>query len=446
MDLMSAEEKLAKCMLKLRTIRMFYSALYEALEKVPDGVDTIGVTSKQLLYKPGFIEATPFEELMFINLHEIAHVALMHVSRRGSRDENLWNIACDLYVNQALMKEFGLSHGTTATLNAGVNIRVPTDGMFCSSIDLKKDYVEKIYEELAAQGMENGYFSDIGRVTLGSEPEVTNTYHFHYVGSLEKPEYTFRKLDNWEFDYDLNITRYNGDICVNSSLDEATLTQECRQIVSDAMVRSELDNKAYGDNPGYIEREAKNLFKSVIDWRRLLNRYLTTTLSKDSSFSHPDKRMSYQPAIYPGLVSTDIGELSGIEICIDTSGSISEKELGTFLNQIETLAKSFKLSAEVLFWDAKVQSVGTIKTAKSITQIPVLGGGGTSPNCVFDYFEQNKIKPVVVLMLTDGIWSRDWVTPALSKKYRNTIWILTRQMVDNFDAPFGRKAQIKWEG
>lgn len=435
MELMSAEQKLAKSMLKLRNLRRYYSALYEALEKVPFGIETIGVDTHKLYYSPKFIEDTPFEELMFINLHEIAHIALMHVARRGGRDKNLWNIACDLYVNQALIVEFNLQRGSINHLNGGVEIKIPSDGCFCSSIDVNSDYVEKIYADLYKQAEKNGYTK--------AKPGETTKFSFTYTGSLVHDRFSYCDRE-WTFNINLSASQ-TFDLCDTGS-DEASKIQESRRIVSDARVRSELEERGCGNNTGIIERESNKLFNTHIDWKRLLNRYLVATFSKDSSFARPDKRLSYQNAIYPGLCTDELGELSGVEICIDTSGSISDIDLGTFFKQVESLTKNFKLSAEVVYWDSEVKSTGSFKSYHELERIDCFGGGGTNPKCVFDYFEKNKINPVVTLVLTDGIWGRQWVNSKLVKKYKNTIWILTRDRIDKFEPPFGKKAQIKWEG
>jgi predicted metal-dependent peptidase len=42
-------------------------------------------------------------ELLFILIHEIAHVALKHICRGENREPILWNIACDLYVNKIII-------------------------------------------------------------------------------------------------------------------------------------------------------------------------------------------------------------------------------------------------------------------------------------------------------------------------------------------------------
>ena len=106
------ESKFAKAFHNLSNLRPFYCAVYESMQRVESSsVGTMGVTCKKMMYNKNFVDGLEFEELMFVNLHEICHVALMHVSRRKNRDPELWNIACDLYANRLLAEEFNIIPG-----------------------------------------------------------------------------------------------------------------------------------------------------------------------------------------------------------------------------------------------------------------------------------------------------------------------------------------------
>ena len=153
----TVEQKFAKLMLAMRSLRPFYSAVYEVMEKQEtEAIDTAGVTTNQLLYNKRFIQNTDFDELVFIMVHEIAHIALKHVARLENRDPKIWNVACDMYINKALAHEFDLEPGSKRTFN-GVKIAMPSDGIYCPSIDVDKDYAEIIYDDLMKQAAQNGY-------------------------------------------------------------------------------------------------------------------------------------------------------------------------------------------------------------------------------------------------------------------------------------------------
>ena len=80
---LTVEQKFAKIMLELRILRPFYSAVYEVMEKIEsESCKTVGVTTDKMVYNYEFINNCKFDEMVFIMLHEIAHIALMHVARR----------------------------------------------------------------------------------------------------------------------------------------------------------------------------------------------------------------------------------------------------------------------------------------------------------------------------------------------------------------------------
>ena len=434
------EQKLAKVMLKLRTLRPFYSAVYESLKKVEtDSVPTMGVSTNTLYYNREFVEKISEEELIFISLHEIAHVALMHVARKENRDQYLWNIACDLYVNESLMQEFGLDVGKIADVAGIAMIKAPTEGCYCRTIDLEHDFVESIYNALAEQGKQNGYFN--------YEP---GEYNFVYTGSSTNNSwrgYGFNKSEHSKFNYTITVedngVTMDSDL-INNGEDQNTKEQQSRKLIADANVRTQMRGVGVGTGTSNIERLSVDMLKPRTDWRKYFRKYLTSITSTDSSFSKPDKRMYYQKAIYPGQEADDMNYLENIKICIDVSGSISEKDLGGFLYQVKDILKKFKVDAELIYWDASVVSKGSFNSIETFDKIVCAGGGGTNPAAVFEYLDRQKTKPSVILMLTDGIFFSDWYSDINKRKYRDTIWVLTQDCYSRFDQPFGVKAEVKF--
>lgn len=435
---MNYEQKMARSLIKLRMLRPFYSAIYESMDKKCDNsIKTMGVTTNKLVYNSKFIDNTPFEELMFINLHEIGHIALMHVARREQRDPELWNIACDLYVNQSLIDEFHLDIGKSTAVSDSIIIKAPEYGCYCSSIDLEKDYVERIYEKLEEQGKQNGYFSN-----------KPGEYKFSYTGSEDSNMNSryWRNNPNQQYDtFEIQIEKtssgsnFNKDLIDNGD-DQASKEQQSRKIISDAVVRSEMSGTNVGNSSGNIERLVKELLKSHLNWKKLFKKYLIQLTATDSSFLRPDKRMYYQKAIYPGQSADECNALNGVKICIDTSGSISSDDMSRFFYQVYDILSKFKVDAELVYWDAEVQSVGNIKSFKEFNRVDCFGGGGTNPAVVFDYFSKKKDKPVVTLIFTDGYFYGNWYNDINSRNYKDTIWIMTKGYNTDFKPPFGRLA------
>lgn len=425
MDRLSVEDKLAKAIIKLRAIRPFYSAIYESLEKIEsDAIGTIGVSTNKLIYCRDFIDELPFEEFMFITLHECAHVALLHSARLQKKDKILYNKACDLYVNKLLSEEFNILPGQT---NEQYNIKFPYSGQFTNSLDTDKDYVEAIYEELVKQGKQNGYFE-----------KKTGSYYFTYKGSGYGAP--------WE---DTISLESNDSDLVDNGKDPIEQEFEAKKVVNDAKTKYEMLNKGIGTNSDRLKLLVDEMLKSKVDWRKLLRRYCIKATSSDTSFMSPDKRMYYQNAIYPGQSQDVSNTIKGIKVCFDVSGSISEEELGQFYYQVYDILKKFNVQAELICWNTEITTTGDFKTFEDFKNFEIEGSGGTNQNCIFEYFDSKKckIKPIVTLIFTDG-YIPNIKTDKLSawkRKYKDTIWILSKNSIKDFKPEFGVKANVIYD-
>lgn len=441
---LSVEDKFAKSIHRLRIHRPFYSAIYEALKRVENkDIETMGVSTNQMVYNPDFVNSIGFSELMFIQLHEVAHVALMHVARCGDKKQIIWNIACDLYVNKLLAEEFSVIPGKE---NTNESVKFPTNGLYCSSLDLDTDFVESIYAHFINQ-IET-------QIKKGEKEKVTITYRGKHKPALgEQMKWEIFRQDikikvGGGSDYELD-SEYKGDI-IDDGKCQTELENETKQILSDASFRYEMsngENNQAGLERGLLYKKVEGILKSKIDWVKILKRYCRQIKSSDLSFNNPDKRMFYQKAIYPGQSVDSSYLLKGVKIGIDCSGSISEEDYKYFRGQIQSLLNSFKLDAELIYWDAEVEVCGKFVDFKEYNKIGIIGGGGTDVSCLFEYFDSKKckIKPYVNVILTDGYLPINFDKKSWQRKYKDTIWVLTKQHNKNFKPPFGKVVPVKYD-
>lgn len=68
-------------------------------------VGTAGVTQTTFSWNPEWFDSLTAEERKGVLLHELWHIALLHLSRMGERNQEKWNIACDLRINANLIEE-----------------------------------------------------------------------------------------------------------------------------------------------------------------------------------------------------------------------------------------------------------------------------------------------------------------------------------------------------
>ena len=107
----------------------------EVLIREHPGVETAATDGKRIYLSPSGFLPRPVEERVFIYAHEVLHCALSHVSRRGSRDPQLWNIAADIVVNGLLIQS---------------GFEMLADGVRDDSLSHLS--TEAVYEQLLAKG------------------------------------------------------------------------------------------------------------------------------------------------------------------------------------------------------------------------------------------------------------------------------------------------------
>ena len=374
--------------------------------------------NEDYLLKPDYT----YNNLVFILCHELLHILNKHGIRRGDRDFNKWNIACD-HVVEIFLKKMS-------------DIIKPYNNQYNIINDLynhKQDCtVEYAYEWIKTHpnSVKIGQIGDMYiEVTDGS-----GNYLFTVVANL------------------------GG---VTSALDEdenikAALTD---QIVAEA--RAIFENiKAKGDSPSYLVTYLDKILKVEIPWETLVEKAIKTNV-----IMKPDERTwrclnkFYIPhrINLPGYALVEDTEGTGtLIIGVDTSGSISDKDLKKFSSVVENSMRYFK-TIKLITHDTVIHQRNEFSKDNIgefynfISKIGYQGRGGTSHKYLFDeikteYWEKDKDDLSMVISLTDMASDIDYCY----KKYewiKNNIplvFIVTQDgSILNLDTSFGNITQIK---
>lgn len=456
---LTAEEKLLKSIMELRTFLPYYTITYSCMDKEEtERIDTMGVSEKTLVYNKTFVENIALEELNFVNLHEIAHIALKHVSRGKNKDPKLWNIAADLMVNKYLAEDLGectgrsyngftgsYVPGESVVVNGKYEVKFLKGALYCSSIDLDEDTTENIYNKLYEQALTNGYMSEKNKICKKGD---VKTFHFEITGSAPtNDKYSVFKMDiNASYTSPLasdgeNSDGYSGDLC-DSGLSPEESKQASDEMANRVKIKAELSNqsKNIGSGSCKLSFNIGKALKSRLDWKKLVQQYCIKMKSSDVSFRTPDKRMMYQSAIYPGQVDDELNALRNVKVCVDTSGSISDEDLQYFMGQLDELFSKYDTQAELIYWDTEVESIGEVSSYKDFRYKEAVGRGGTDPACLFEYFESHKckIKPALIIVFTDGYIDSRYEKYKNKLKFKDTIWIMTSDHDKGFKPAFGK--------
>jgi predicted metal-dependent peptidase len=177
---------------------------------------------------------------------------------------------------------------------------------------------------------------------------------------------------------------------------------------------------SYDELPEGIERfiELKN--SSKIDWREKLHHILDRYFTDNYRVIPPSKKLLYSGIYLPSLYS----EKLTLVVAIDSSGSVDEALLGTFIDELEALLISFvDVSIELLICDNKIRSHKSISSYE-IREYELLGGGATSFVPVFEYIQKENLtcKLLIYFSDLDGTFPKQepdfdtlWVSPKEAK-------------------------------
>lgn len=190
--------------------------------------------------------------------------------------------------------------------------------------------------------------------------------------------------------------------------------------------------KNAGKLPGALARML-DFLEPKVDWRAALRDFLTAKFARDDYRWYPPNLQYLHMDLH---VPTLAGESFGpVVVCIDTSGSISEKELNEFMAEVSGILEDCKPEkAIVIYCDAEVNRVDEF-TVEDLPIKPVIcGGGGTDFRPPFEYLEKNGIEPECLIYLTDMYGSAPSTPP-----YYPVIWCRTTKV----PAPFGTTIDLE---
>lgn len=185
-------------------------------------------------------------------------------------------------------------------------------------------------------------------------------------------------------------------------------------------------------------RTLNGLLKPKVDWREQLHEFMVSVTSGKelSTWRKPNRRWLGQGMMMPSYYSENMGT---IVVAIDASGSIKQENITLFASELVGVCEA--VSPEkvfVVWWHHRIANVQEFVRGEYETMPDKLrpaGSGGTDPQCVVGWMEQERIEPECVLFLTDG-YVAAWPAPLDVP----TLWAITTNVV----APHG--VTIKLEG
>jgi predicted metal-dependent peptidase len=418
---------------RLSACRRWPAATAAILSLVPverRGLGTLAVDAHWRLYfDPDYLASVNDDCAALIILHEVSHLLLRHHERgRSVTQWELWNIATDCSINERLQAEgnavppdwllparLELPSNQTAEQyfralkdrqdeehraapppsdKAGKQDQ-PTDSGADSVADNQRGASP---QDQAAQGEAATKGGSPG-AGAGSAP--TNAGEGETPCDAVKPGTSGSCADGRQRPWESPAP---CDDAPDESLPPAMPKHEQELLIRDVAERIA---KAAGTGAGSWAGWAKEILSPRIDPRALLVAAVRKAVEQmsgghdDTSYRRPSRRPSVGGVIRPSRVAI----VPRILLIVDSSGSMSDRDLGYALGLIGKVLAGFRLrdGVQVMVGDAAVQSYEKVFDPKRLN---VRGGGGTDMSKLVVAASELNPKPQLIVVATDGC--TDW--------------------------------------
>jgi predicted metal-dependent peptidase len=438
-DKLSAEDRIIKAKIALQRLNPFYSYLCMHMKfQRNDRAHTIGVDPDgNVFWNKGFIDKLNDSELMCVISHEATHVVLRHCERAKAREKTTWNIAVDACVNSLLIQ-----NGMTSLPKGGI---IPKYDEFhrngISIGGISKKTAEEIYAELdkakeeqskqKAKGKKKDDEDDSDEDGEGDgESEYEFDEHMPEVQKENKDAKDMKQKSQGESEG----SGEGGDSDSENKPEEISKTEDLDEkwgrILSEATTHAKLAGKDTNGMDRYVDK----LLNPKRNWKNILYREVTNEMAVDTTWNRPSRRSESIGIYLPSQKKENIN----MAVAIDSSGSVTDEELKSFLSHTRDVIASFaNINLTVVVCDSQVKKVHEFNHANinDVKKIEVKGGGGTSFTPVFDYLAKNKPDIKLVIYLTDG----DCFEKFKIEKYRGRVlWVLTKRGTEKYIKNTGR--------
>lgn len=294
--------------------------------------------------------------------HEILHLILEHFARGEGKEHELFNLACDLAVNEYLYGQLPEYAVTVKSLNSALKLKLPS-----------KACAEEYYTILASQ------------IKVEKEGSV------YFAKNSEGEKVAHRRFDEH----------------INNSMDQVGI-EIAKEVVRQVIKNS---TKTCGNLPAELEDVIKALLHPAVNWRRILQRFLLGRGRMLKTLTYTRENRRYEGS--PGRRKT-VG-LKALAV-IDTSLSMSEDELVKIVTELLFIKKISGTKIHVAWGDTRLAG-GPVPIENIRNNIALGGRGGTDFRWGFELAD--KLRVPLVVFFTDGYGH------APEKVNQRVLWALT---------------------
>jgi predicted metal-dependent peptidase len=345
---------------------------------VSDLVPTARTNGRDAEYGRGFVDSLSDKELAFLVMHENMHKCYRHLTTwKGLHEVNhqIANMACDHVINIQL-------YDMDPTENVLSHPRDPKTGKYQGCFDerFRGMDAKQVFDILIKEQPEpppRGRPCDDGEESDISGP----------VGGKDRQD-VGNSLDEHD---------WQGAQDGLSEEEKKQLEQDIDHALRQGAIYA-------GKVGGNMTREIGELLAPKVDWREVLKRFVKTNLrGRDApSWRKAHKNYLWQDVILPAIIGK---KMKHLVVAMDTSGSVHGPLLDAFMSELnKVILDTCPERVDILYWDTRVDRHETYTNDLKgiVSRTTPSGGGGTNPDCVPKFMQDQKLKPDALVVLTDG--------------------------------------------
>lgn len=394
---------------------------------------TAGMDGTNIFVHAGYYTELDLDNRIGVLAHCVWHIALCHFLRRGGRNKERFDLACDCEVD-FLLKEEKINSPFALTNNPewqGLNAEsiyeyIPVPVLLNLSEKGGGKHIPRSYFPIASPGSGD---SD-------SDADSANHDSDENADANERSSSGKQKSDNcdcnddggdsgnrdrnadcdtnnngksgWKNQRDLHWEPKQEAQFADGNTDPVTdpnfqieflpnLAEHCREMVLGTAVWVE---RLQGKLPAHLQRLVEVYRTSQLNWREQLLQFVTSCFGGGRRWLPPNRRYISQ-GLY--LQSYRDQKLKAV-IALDSSGSTT-RYLSDFLAELNAIMTSFgNYELTVIQCDAEIHSVEKFTPDNPLEpgKMQLQGGGGTDFRPVFEYIDTELPDIEILLFLTDG--------------------------------------------
>ena len=438
MDLQNVPYELVEARTCLLTRCVFFSVImYEQCEVVyldqPDAdgkfiwrgmeIPTACTDGRHLVFNGDFFRSLSLNERIFVMAHEIYHAMAMHTKRMKYYYANglcgfkfipeLYNVAADAVINQCLVQDgIGTMPKMGVLYANGIKSKDGNSIYTVTGLESPEIVYEKLIEHCEDDPNGGGEGEGDGDGGGGGEGKGQQA------------------IDNGGGQGDAESDLKMPDTATDSQINEIEMKASIQSAAQQA--------KSRGQMPGGLKSFIDEFLEPEVNWEEELRASILKSSVPDSyTWNKPNRRKLLGGMYTPRRIGTHCGHV----VCaIDTSGSVSDRELMAFLGELSSILGDVRPEKMTIIWcDSQVDAVDEVEEPEELRDLVrvngVYGRGGTSFVPPFEYTRDNIDDAAFFIYLTDMY--APFPEPDLIDC--PVIWVASSDVV----APFGTTIQIE---